>query len=244
MKKKRKSPRFAGISLEASQSQAPNNISYYRYKHDMQGEKLAALTGLKTDLIYKLERGKAPLTQERLDKISDALGVKPRDLINKNTKMHSKERKPPTVNFQITEDDRKLPNNIRALRKQKRLSLVALAKLAAVSVPTIHNLEFGKVNLTPAWKQKLEKLLGGTIEGEIKEERPSKPGMPGYAPEEMPNNIRALRRSRNISAQSLAKACGVHLGTIYEWERDKAVFSDEALKKLSAALSCQPPDIA
>ena len=49
--------------------------------------------------------------------------------------------------------------------------------------------------------------------------------------------IKRLRRSRNMSQQSLAAAVGVHVNTVARWERDGIDPHHDALPRIAAALT-------
>ncbi|MCU7836727.1 MAG: helix-turn-helix domain-containing protein [gamma proteobacterium symbiont of Taylorina sp.] len=85
------------------------------------------------------------------------------ELFTKNTRIAAQRKS--TYTITITEKDKSLPNNIRILRKQKKLSSKALSALVGCSTVALYNWEMGKAIPKPKNRKKLEQILGTEIEG-------------------------------------------------------------------------------
>ena len=61
-------------------------------------------------------------------------------------------------------------NNIRAIRKKRRMTQVELATVARISQPFIHDLERGNRNAKPETLERIAAALGCTVEDLITED--------------------------------------------------------------------------
>jgi transcriptional regulator with XRE-family HTH domain len=62
------------------------NIKKYRLLKDLTQEQLAELSGLHRTYVGSVERAERNLSLENLERIAKALGVSPRDLLDKDSK--------------------------------------------------------------------------------------------------------------------------------------------------------------
>lgn len=77
------------------------NVKYHRYKKNFTQEQLAELLEVSTNYIGRLERGQHSPSLEKIEKISNTLGVKPHEL------------------FLERNDFDKLPNRVNLLKSKK-----------------------------------------------------------------------------------------------------------------------------
>ena len=117
-----------------------NKLRYIRQQKGITPRQLSQLSGYSQPYISRLERGQRPFNQDNIKIIAKALDCDPKELADVKVI-------PPV-------------NNIRAIRRTKKLTIIQLAEKTNYSPSYLSRLETGKKKLTPKVLKQLSSALG------------------------------------------------------------------------------------
>ena len=132
-------------------------------------------------------------------------------------------------------------NNIREIRKIRRLSQKELAEIIGTSSVNISYLEIKKRGLSEVWIEKLSKALNCTKAQLLGEQSIEDLGR---LPKDIKNEQRSLiykfRVNKGLSINEIAKKLGVPRSTIWAFENGKASISEGLIKRIFEVLDISP----
>jgi transcriptional regulator with XRE-family HTH domain len=190
----------------------PNRIQEYRKARGLSAEELAERTELSPSYITRMERGERNVSLKNLQKLADALGCVPQDLIGTDA---------------ISQQHRDIvapKNRIQEYRKARGLSAEELAELAELSPSFISLMERGLRNLSLKNLQKLAEALGCTPQDLI-----------GWDVEatELGEIIHAQRKLKGWTQAELAQQIGMSSGAVSQFESNAIKPTPAVLTELS-----------